>query len=86
MKELAQATRAYREALLKDKHRPLYHFAFPDDDGYPGDPNGAYFTDGLYHLMYLYHNTKADAFHWGHMTSIDMLHWRHQKEGILEFL
>ena len=41
MKELAHATRAYREALLKDKHRPLYHFAFPDDNGYPGDPNGA---------------------------------------------
>ena len=45
--------REYRDKLLKDPYRPTYHFAYPDDNGMPGDPNGAFFVDGVYHLMYL---------------------------------
>ena len=73
----SEAVRAYREALLSDPYRPVWHFAVPDDNGVPGDPNGAFYADGRYHLMYLYRNTAKAAFHWGHISSHDLLHWRH---------
>ena len=47
-------TRQFREKLIKDTYRPNYHFAIIDDLGVPGDPNGAFYKDGVYHLMYLY--------------------------------
>ena len=82
MRELITATKEYRENLLKDIYRPTYHFACPDDNGNPGDPNGAFFADGVYHLMYLYKNSKTDAYHWGHISSIDLLHWRHHPDAL----
>lgn len=82
MKELITAIREYREKLLKDPYRPTYHFAVPDDNGFPGDPNGAFFADGVYHLMYLYKNSKTSGFHWGHISSVDLLHWRHHQDAL----
>lgn len=82
MKELIINTRKYREMLLKDPYRPTYHFAPPDDNADPGDPNGAFFVDGIYHLMYLYKNSETEAFHWGHMSSIDLLNWRHHEDAL----
>ncbi len=82
MKELAANTRKYREILLKDPFRPGYHFAVPDDDGLPGDPNGAFFDGEMYHLMYLYRNSSTGGFHWGHQTSLDLLHWRNHEDAL----
>lgn len=82
MKEKMIATRQYREHLLNDPYRPTYHFAVPDDDGRPGDPNGAFFADGVYHLMYLYLNSETAGYHWGHVTSTDLLHWRHLPDAL----
>ncbi len=42
MKDLIINTREYREKMLKDPYRPTFHFAFPDDNGVPGDCNGAF--------------------------------------------
>ena len=78
-------TRKYRERLLDDAYRPVYHFAICDDLGIPGDSNGAFFADGVYHLMYLYRNSETEAFHWGHMSSIDLLHWRHHPDALTQF-
>jgi len=75
-------TRTYREQMLADPHRPTWHFAIPDDNGIPGDTNGAFFADGRYHLMYLYRNSATNGFHWGHISSIDLLHWRHHPDAI----
>ncbi len=75
-KELLKAARAYRTRLQSDPYRPAYHFAFPDGDGFPGDPNGCFYADGRYHLMYLYRDFVTDAYHWGHASSADLLHWR----------
>lgn len=75
-------TRVYRDRMLADPHRPAYHFAIPDDNGVPGDPNGAFFADGRYHLMYLYRNSATGGFHWGHISSTDLLHWRHHPDAI----
>ncbi len=83
MNERAVSTREYREMLLRDPYRPVFHFAIPDGKGIAGDPNGAFFADGLYHLMYLYENDKTGAFHWGHVSSLDLLHWRHHKDALI---
>lgn len=82
MSQTSDSARLYREKLLSDPYRPGYHFAIPDGDGRPGDPNGAFFADGLYHLMYLYRSEITGGFHWGHMTSADLLHWRQHKDAI----
>ena len=82
MKAEAMLTRRYRERLLADPYRPAYHFAIPDDLGIPGDSNGAFYADGIYHLMYLYKNSDTEGFHWGHISSRDLLHWRHHPDTL----
>jgi len=81
-KEVVKAVREFRERLMADPYRPAYHFAFPDDNGRPGDPNGAFFANGQYHLMYLY-NREGYGFSWGHVSSTDLLHWRHHPDAII---
>ena len=63
-----------REKLLNDPYRPKFHFATPGDKGFPGDPNAAFYANGKYHLMYLYHNFN-DYYRYGHMVSTDLTHW-----------
>ncbi len=76
--------RTSREKLLADPYRPAYHFVVPDGDEVlsPNDPNGAFYADGLYHLMYLYRNSVTDGHHWGHMVSKDLLHFRHLPDAL----
>ncbi len=81
-KEVIKATREFRERLMSDPYRPAYHFAFPEDNGRPGDPNGAFFANGRYHLMYLY-NREGIGFSWGHVSSTDLLNWRHHPDAII---
>ncbi len=76
-----QSARLLRERLLADPWRPKYHFCPPEDIAEPGDPNGAFYSDGRYHLMYLY-NRKGSGFCWGHISSSDLLHWRHHPDSI----
>ena len=85
--ERIRAARGLREHLLRDKHRPGYHFAIPEDIGRPGDPNGAFYANGRYHLMYLYdrrgvHAWRDRGFCWGHISSHDLVHWRHHPDAI----
>jgi len=80
-KSIIQSTRVFREQLLKDPYRPSYHFCVPEDNGRPGDPNGAFYYNGRYHLMYLY-NREGSGFAWGHISSKDLLHWRHHPDAI----
>ncbi|MBR6772516.1 MAG: glycoside hydrolase family 32 protein [Clostridia bacterium] len=84
-KKMIENSREYRELMLSDPYRPAYHFAIPDDDGRPGDPNGAFYADGRYHLMYLYRRRSSNAFHWGHISSRDLLHWRAHPDAIGAF-
>lgn len=80
--EVIRASEGYQQKLLADPYRPGYHFACPGGNGCPGDPNGAFFADGVYHLMYLYHNHAERAFHWGHLSSLDLLHWRRHPDAL----
>ena len=82
-KAVIQSTRSFRERLLSDPHRPGYHFVVPEDKGIPGDPNGAFYANGRYHLMYLYLREGA-GFSYGHVSSRDLLHWRHHPDAIGE--
>jgi beta-fructofuranosidase len=82
MKTAIEHTRLVREALLADPHRPTYHFATPEDIGIPGDPNGAFYANGRYHLMYLY-ACRSDGFRWGHLSSHDLVHWRAHPDAIV---
>jgi len=81
-KAIVQSTRSFRERLLADPYRPAYHFCVPEDVGRPGDPNGAFYYNGRYHLMYLY-NRQGSGFSWGHISSKDLLHWRHHPDAIV---
>ncbi|MSR81373.1 MAG: glycoside hydrolase family 32 protein [Candidatus Latescibacteria bacterium] len=76
-----RSSRALRERLLADATRPRYHFCVPEDQGMPGDPNGAFYAGGRYHLMYLY-SRSGSGFCWGHISSADLLHWRHHPDAI----
>jgi beta-fructofuranosidase len=75
------AARDLRERLLSDPYRPAYHFCLPEGNGRPGDPNGAFYYKGKYHLMYLY-NKSGSGFSWGHVSSTDLFHWRHYPDAI----
>ena len=81
-----KAARELREHLLRDRYRPGYHFAIPEGIGKPGDPNGAFFANGRYHLMYLYNRigpeSEGGGFSWGHISSSDLVHWRHHPDAI----
>ena len=79
--EVVRSARMLREHLLEDPYRPQYHFCVPEDMGIPGDPNGAFFANGRYHLMYLYNRTGS-GFCWGHVSSTDLVHWRHHHDAI----
>lgn len=72
------------DKLIADPHRPRYHFAGPAVDCGPGDPNGAFFAEGRYHLMYLYHNKATNAYHWGHLSSADLLHWQSHPDALTQ--
>jgi beta-fructofuranosidase len=78
---VVRSTRLLREKLLADPWRPGYHFCVPEDMGLPGDPNGAFYHDGRYHLMYLY-DRSGSGFCWGHISSNDLVHWRHHPDAI----
>jgi beta-fructofuranosidase len=79
--EVVRSTRLLRERFLADPYRPRYHFCVPEDMGMPGDPNGAFYHNGRYHLMYLY-NRSGSGFCWGHISSSDLVHWRHHPDAI----
>jgi beta-fructofuranosidase len=54
-----------------------YHLMHPGDDSLPGDPNAAFFVDGVYHLHYIIQHpwNGGRSFSFAHVTSTDMLHW-----------
>jgi beta-fructofuranosidase len=86
--EKIRAARELREHMLADRYRPGYHFTVPEDIGQPGDPNGAFFANGRYHLMYLYNRRgmpgwRGNGFCWGHVSSSDLVHWRHHPDALL---
>lgn len=53
----------------------------PGGESMPGDPNAAFYLDGVYHLHYILARPNDDKFRdfsFVHITSPDMLHWTWQ--------
>lgn len=50
-----------------------FHLAHPGWTA-PGDPNGAFFWKGRYHLHYIYEG--RDGVSWAHVSSRDLVHWK----------
>jgi len=57
-----------------------YHLMHPGGESVPGDPNVAFYLDGVYHLHYIIGHPwlKKTSFSYVHVTSPDMLHWTWQ--------
>ena len=57
-----------------------YHLMHPGGDSGPGDPNAAFYLDGVYHLHYILAHPWKDerSYSFIHVTSTDMLHWTWQ--------
>jgi len=67
---MVEAYRSFRNKLLTDRTRPLYHLVAPEGRAWPGDPNGAIYWKGRYHLHFIFPGG------WAHVSSVDMVHWR----------
>src|SRR2546426_5302960 len=65
-----QTYRTFRNKLIADRTRPTYHLLSPEGKASPGDPNGAIYWNGRYHLHFIFPGGYA------HVSSIDMVHWR----------
>jgi beta-fructofuranosidase len=57
-----------------------YHLMHPGGESAPGDPNAAFYLDGVYHLHYiLVHEWRGErAVSFIHVISPDMVHWTWQ--------
>jgi beta-fructofuranosidase len=80
------AQHLYRDKLVKDRYRPIYHFANPGIGAHPFDPNGAIYWNGRYHLFYVTQSYRPREGHrgdvWAHISSHDLLHWRHHPTAL----
>ena len=74
------AQHLYRDKLLKDQYRPVYHFVVPEGMAAPMDPNGAIYWKGRYHLFYMIQPVEPRPYNrgdaWAHISSHDLVHWR----------
>jgi beta-fructofuranosidase len=74
------AQHLYRDKLVNDRYRPIYHFASPEIGAHPFDPNGAIDWNGRYHLFYIIQPYRPREGHrgdvWAHISSHDLVHWR----------
>jgi len=68
------------DSIVTDELTLNYHLMHPGNKSGPGDPNVAFYLDGVYHLHYiLCHPWQGKhSFAFVHVTSPDMLHWTWQ--------
>lgn len=81
IKQSIDGQRAMRENLLRDPHRPRWHFVSPEGACMPFDPNGAIFWNGRYHLCYIFQDSRGHC--WGHASSHDLLHWQWHEPALV---
>jgi len=66
-----------------DPYRPQIHYTC--HTGWLSDPNGLFYYDGEYHLMFQNFSNRAkwdQSTDWGHAVSKDMLHWKHMPTAL----
>ena len=86
LQDYSYAFHLYRDKLLNDRYRPIYHYASPGIGAYPFDPNGAIYWNGRYHLFYMIQPARPRLGHrgdvWAHISSHDLVHWRHHPTAL----
>ena len=85
--DLVTRSRMLKQKFQADRHRPRYHFLHPEEgEIMPGDPNGAIWWKGRYHLFYIFQrqqDTEPRTVHcWGHASSVDLVHWEHHPTAL----
>jgi fructan beta-fructosidase len=64
-------------------YRPQFHVT--PSSGWMNDPSGMYYSEGLYHLNYLWNPDTAGWGHnWAHVVSDDLVHWTQWPNSINE--
>lgn len=60
---------------LEQLYRPNFHYT--PKKGWMNDPNGMFYSNGTYHLMYQYYpdDNIWGPMHWGHAVSKDLVKW-----------
>lgn len=61
-----------------DPYRPQIHYS--RDTGWLSDPNGLYYLNGEWHLMFQGFSNREGMYigtNWDHAVSGDLLHWKH---------
>lgn len=72
--------RDFRNMLLSDPYRPVFHFAIPEDYASPFDPNGCIYWNGRYHMFHIYQDKGTHVF--AHLSSLDLIHWREHPKAL----
>lgn len=85
--ELVNQSRELTKKFQNDPQRPRYHFMHLEEgDIMPGDPNGAIWWKGRYHLFYIFQRQQAaeprTVHCWGHASSTDLVHWEHHPTAL----
>lgn len=67
-------------STVTDEQALNFHMMHPGEDSSPGDPNAAFYLDGVYHMHYILRHPWRDGHSYAfvHVTSPDMLHWTWQ--------
>ncbi|MXN91663.1 glycoside hydrolase family 32 protein [Flavobacterium sp. Sd200] len=60
------------------QYRPNFHFT--PKANWMNDPNGLFYSEGIYHLYFQYwpYGNVWGPMHWGHATSKDLIKWEEQ--------
>jgi sucrose-6-phosphate hydrolase SacC (GH32 family) len=74
-------TQPKQDSSITDDFILNFHLMHPGGDSIPGDPNAAFYLEGLYHLHYILQHPWKDgiSYSWLHVSSPDMLHWTWHK-------
>ena len=79
----AQTTVVSAKATMEEQlYRPNFHYT--PRKGWMNDPNGMFFSNGIYNLFYQYYpdGNVWGPMHWGHATSKDLIKWEEQPVAI----
>lgn len=79
----AQSTGVSTQATVEEQlYRPNFHYT--PKKGWMNDPNGMFYSNGIYHLFYQYYpdGNVWGPMHWGHAISKDLIKWEEQAIAI----
>lgn len=60
--------------------RPQFHFTAKQ--GWLNDPNGMFYFDGEFHLMFQHDPVVKNETYWGHAVTTDLIHWNQLPNAI----